>query len=327
MNQANPIMSARTLENKKVLVTGANGFMGSALVRKLLNSRAAEIHCMYLEEYSMIKDLSSNFQMHAVDLTNAETTTQAVAKIKPDIIFNLAAMVNVKRDLNLANKLFAVNTQGPINLVTACAEHGFEAFVQVGTCEEYGDNPTPFKEDQVPNPVSPYSASKVATTYFFQMLHKTQKLPVVVVRPFLTYGPRLRNRMLTTMLIAKGIRGETLQMTPAEQTREFNYVDDIVEGFIQAALCPQADGEIINIGCGEEVQIRQFAELMMELFEGSLKVELGALPYRPGETWHFYCSNEKAKRLLNYSPKVNLREGLIKTIEWYRAHPEVVELL
>lgn len=315
----------RSFEGKRVLLTGANGFMGSHLTRKLLGTDAAEVHGFYLGEHVLLDGL--DVKLREVDLTDAEATHRAIAEIKPDFVFNLAAMVNVQRDVKLAKRLFEVNTQGPIHLVNACAEQGFESFVHIGTCEEYGDNPTPFTEDQIPNPVSPYSASKVAATYFFTMLHKTQQLPVTVMRPFLTYGPHLRNRMLTTMLIKMGIEGGSLDMTPAEQTREFNYVEDIVEGFMLAAQTPEADGEIINIGCGEEIQIAEFARLMMELFDGKLQVNIGAKAYRPGETWHFYCSNEKAKRLLGYAPKVGLREGLEKTIAWYRAHPEVVKAL
>ena len=315
----------RSFSNKKVLVTGAGGFMGSHLVKRLLATDAAEIHALDRHSSDALRGL--DLQLHQLDLRDQSATQAAIKSIRPDFVFNLAARIDVRRDLTLSSELFEVNVQGPINLVTACAEHGFESFIQVGTCEEYGDNPAPFREDQAPNPVSPYSASKVAATYFFRMLHKTQGLPICVVRPFLTYGPQLKNRMLTTLLIRAGLNKEVLPMTAAEQTREFNYVEDIVDGLVRAAQTPAADGEIINLGCGEEIQIAEMARLMMELFGGDLKVQIGALPYRPGETWHFFCDNTKARTLLGYHPKVSLREGLERTIEWYRRHPETLSSL
>ncbi len=313
------------LAQKKVLVTGAGGFMGSHLVRRLLRTDAAAVHGFVRGDRSLVEGI--DVELHSVDLTDRAAMRDVVGSIRPDVIFHLAAAVNVSRDLELGPRMFAVNTVATAELLAACAAHGFDRFVHVGTCEEYGDNEAPFTEDQAPNPVSPYSASKAAATQYVRMVHRTQGLPVCVVRPFLTYGPHLKNRMLTTMLIAAGLRGETLQMTPAEQTREFNFVEDIIEGFFLAAVRAEAVGEVINIGCGEEVKIADFARLMMELFEGRLTVEIGALPYRAGETWHFYSSNEKARRLLGYAPRISLRDGLERTIEWYRAHPEVVEKL
>lgn len=311
---------------RRVLVTGANGFIGSHLTRRLA-AEGARVTGFTLGDLSLVQDLGEAVEFREIDLTDANAVRQAVAAIRPEIVYHLAALVDVRRDLSLAARLYAVNLGGTLNLLHALEETGYERFVQTGTCEEYGDNPAPFTEDQAPNPVSPYSATKVAATTFCRMLHKTQGKPVVILRPFLTYGPGLRNRMLITDILRAGLRGEPLRLTGCEQTREFNYVEDIAEGFYRAGFAPAAEGEIINLGCGEETPLRRFVETVLDALGNPVTPEFGALPYRPGETWHFYCNNEKARRLLGYAPRVPLEEGVRRTVDWYRRHPEVLEAL
>lgn len=259
--------------------------------------------------------------IRALDLTDFASTKTFVDEICPEFIFNLAAHVDVRRDLEITDAVFAVNLFGVTNLLRALDEHQYESFIQAGTCEEYGDNSVPFMEDQAPNPVSPYSASKAAATCYCTMLHRTRSRPITVVRPFLTYGPGQRKRMLITDIIRAGMNGQELLLTGCEQTREFNYVEDIVEGLIRAAVTPEAAGEIINIGCGVETRLRDFVEMALDLMGNPVTARFGALPYRPGETWHFYCSNWKAMRILGYEPRFSLEEGLRRTIQWYRDHP------
>ena len=314
------------LRGKRILVTGADGFIGSHLVRRLVNVGALVSAGVFQDEY-LVEDLVDRMNVRWFDITQIDEVKDVVAEVKPEIVFNLAALVDVRRDLALADRVFQVNLNGAVNLLRACDALDYECFVQTGTCEEYGDNPTPFTEDQSPNPVSPYSASKVAATYFCKMLHKTQGRPVVVLRPFLAYGPGQRNRMLITDIIRAGLAGGELRLTGCEQTREFNYVEDIAEGFLLAATAPEAHGEIINIGSGCETPLRTFVEKVLDLMGNPVQPEFGALDYRPGETWHFYCSIEKARRLLGYEPTVGLEEGLRRTIEWYRSHPDALEAL
>lgn len=305
------------LSRRRVLVTGADGFIGSHLVRQLLAATSAsEVHATYFRQQG---DLSSlDLACHPLDLRDLAAIDRVVDAIRPDIVFNLGAAVDLRRDLERMTELFEVNARAPIHLARACARHGFERFLQVGTCEEYGDGQAPFHEDDPPRPVSPYSASKVASSYGLQMLHRSFGLPITVVRPFLTYGPRQRPSMLMATLIEAGLRGEAVPMTRGTQTREFNFVDDIVDGLLLAAQKRPAVGEIINLGGGEERSVRSVAELLVELFEGRLKIELGALPQRPGEAQRFFGTHDKARHLLGFQPQVGLREGLARTIAYRR---------
>ncbi len=310
-----------TLKDTKVLVTGVSGFIGSHLARRLV-AEGAEVYGLVRKSSNLrrIQDLKSQLNLHYADLRDFESVRKAVQDIKPQKVFHLAAYVDVSRSFEVMDEMVEVNMKGTLNLLRALDGTGYDCFINTGTCEEYGDNPVPFMEEQIPNPVSPYSASKAATTVFCQMLHKSLGLPIITLRPFLTYGPGQESNMLIPSLIKGAIKGEALEMTPGEQTREFNYVDDIVDGFIKASTSPGAIGEIINIGNGLEYRVRDVVEMILRLMNSRLKPKFGALDYRPGEAWHFYCDNTKAKEILGWRPKVNLEDGLKMTISWFQKH-------
>ena len=310
-----------TLRNTKVLLTGISGFIGSHLARRLVEE-GAEVYGLVRNNSNLwrIQDLKNRINLRYADLRDFGSVKKEVQGINPQKVFHLAAYVDVNRSFEVINEMVEVNIKGPLNLLRALEGSGYDCFINTGTCEEYGDNPAPFREEQVPNPVSPYSASKAATTLFCQMLHKTQGLPIVTLRPFLTYGPGQTSDMLIPTLIKKTLIGEIFEMTEGEQTREFNYVDDIVDGFIKASINYRAIGEIINIGNGLEYKIKEVVEIILKLMNSSVKPKFGALAYRLGETWHFYCDNTKAKEILDWKPRVNLEDGLTLTIKWLQKH-------
>ena len=155
-------------------------------------------------------------------------------------------------------------------------------------------------------------------TIINRRFYKTIKLPIVTLRPFLAYGPHQDTDMFIPSLINHCLEGCDFKMTKGDQTREFNYVDDIVTAYIKAAVSKNAIGEIINIGNGIEYSIRYVADKVLELTGSRIKLLTGALSKRPGETSHFFCSNKKAKELLGWFPKVSLDEGLKRTIDWYK---------
>src|SRR4030042_3674643 len=279
-----------SLRSKIVLVTGAAGFIGSHLTRRLLEE-GAEVHVLLKKDFNQfrIKDILKNLTLWYGDLRNFQSICSCIKSSRPQIIFHLAALLNVNRASELIEPMIDINIKGTLNLLRGVIEEqiALECFVNTGSSEEYGDGPVPFVEDQREIPVSPYSASKVAATYFCQMIHKSMGLPVITLRPFLTYGPDQDTDMFIPSLIQHCLEGKDFPMTQGDQTREFNYVDDIVEAYLLAVICPQAVGEVINIGNGIEYTIRDVAEKIVHMMGDPIKLLVGALPKRPGEAKHF----------------------------------------
>ena len=313
-------MKSNTLRHKRVLITGASGFIGSHLTKRLLAERS-EVHVFVKKDEDLfrIRGVADDIALWYGDLTNSRSVRQCIRNSKPEIIFHLASLRNTNRDLGLLVRMFDTNVKGLITLLQSIDDEGIELerFINTGTCEEYGDGPVPFNEDQKEVPVSPYSASKVAATYLCQMTHKIAGLPIVTVRPFLTFGPFQDIDMFIPSLIYHCLVQKDFPMTGGDQTREFNYIDDIVEGYMRASVCSDVIGEIINLGNGNEYKVKDVAEKIVNISGASIRLLMGCLPKRPGETSHFYCSNMKAKMLLDWEPKVTLDDGLSKTIDWF----------
>lgn len=318
-----------SLEGRVVLVTGARGFIGSHLVRRLLEEKA-EVHVLLRKDTNQfrIQDIIENLIVWYGDLKEYPSICDCIRNSRPQIIFHFAALRDVTRDFELIDPMIDINIKGTLNLLKGVIEEkvALECFVNTGTSEEYGDGTTPFHEEHREIPVSPYSASKVAATYFCQMVNKTFGLPIVTLRPFLTYGPYQDIDMFIPSLIYHCLEGKDFPMTEGDQTREFNYIDDIVEAYLLAACCPEARGKIINIGNGVEYKIKDVAEKIVNMMDNPIKLLINTLPKRQGEAEHFFCSNERARLFLGWSPKINLDEGLEKTINWYKNFPAISKI-
>lgn len=306
------------------MITGANGFIGYHLAKRLIHE-GADVYGIIHDSRKRIECLKNRCHIYQADLQDTDLLTKLANEIRPKIVFHLAAMVNVDRSTALISDMMRINFQGTVNLLNALEGVGYECFVNTGTCEEYGDNLTPFKEDQCPRPVSPYSVSKSSATLYCLMLAKTRKKPIVTLRPFLTYGPSQTASMLIPDTIKAALKKDEFKMTKGEQTREFNYVEDIVDAYLDAALRQEARGEIINIGNAVEYTIREVVEKILDLLGNPISPLIGALPYREGETFHFYCDNSKAKRLLGWQSKISLENGLKSTIDWFFKNPSAWE--
>ncbi len=308
-----------SIKGVRVFVTGASGFIGSHLCRRLLRE-GARVFAFLRRDSDMwrVRDIARDFVQVMGDLRDADGMRRALREIRPEIIFHLAALVDVSRSLDLLDEMMDINVRGTMALIKGLKNVEYRCFVNTGASEEYGLGPSPFREDQTPAPVSPYSASKSCSTMVCGMLHRGLGLPMVTLRPFLTYGPFQTGDMLVPSTVRKAISGDTIKTTRGEQTRDLVFVSDIVEGYLLAAQRPEALGEVINLGTGREHRVRDVVELIVRMSRSKSRVDIGALPYRPGEARRFVADGSKAARLLGWTPKVDLEDGLRETISWYR---------
>lgn len=302
------------------LVTGAAGFIGSHLCAALI---ARDWHVTALDvpsaDWWRHKALAINPPRIEINIVDSAALEDANHNNSFKYVFHLAALTDVTRNVKLLDNIISENIIATNNLLRIF-RMGTNRIIIIGTCEEYGNGPAPFVESQREIAVSPYSWSKICTTHLAELYASIFDTPVMVARPFLTYGPLQINTMLIPAAIRAALRGEALPMTKGDQTRDFNFVSDIVDGLVLMAETNNCNEHIINLGSGVEIKTSEIVQLIYELCNAPIQPRIGALPYRAGETMHFFGNNQRATRLLGWIPHVSLREGLIRTIAWYRQH-------
>ncbi len=313
------------LSGRRVLVTGAGGFIGSHVVRALL-AAGADVYAMSSSVSSVmpprLADVSSDLRLVEANITDRSAMEAMARTVEPELVAHLAAFTHVGKSFRRVDENITTNIQGTVNLLQALGGR-YRRFLYTGTSEIYGDTPSPFREDGPVNPVSPYSVSKYAGERYALMFHQAYGWPIVCLRPFNAYGPwQTPDRVIPEIILTALRRGELL-MTDGRQTREFNYVEDLAAGFVAALAAPPGnEGSVINLGCGQEVSIRDLTRLVLELMGNPIEARFGALSHRPTEIWSMFCDNRRARERLGWAPAHDLSEGLAKTVEWYRAEWE-----
>jgi UDP-glucose 4-epimerase len=308
------------MKNKKVLVTGGSGFIASHLVKRLLALGASvTITTRYNSVIDNIRLKNVWDDINVIECDLRDTDSLKIAELKPEIIFHLAAYNHVGESFTHVSEVFDVNAKGTANLMEAY--EGYEKFVYMSTSEVYGyQKSVPFTESMNPNPISPYSITKYAGELYARMKKRMGK-PVIVLRCFNTYGPYQSVKAIIPEIILNCLKNKPIKATKGKQTREFNYIDDIIDALILAITVPNASKpEVINVGCNKDISIRKLIEMIARLTGSESKLNFGALQYRPIEIWNMKAANFLAKEYLNWYPKHTLAQGLTNTIEWYKKY-------
>jgi nucleoside-diphosphate-sugar epimerase len=304
--------------SERALITGASGFIGSFLTETLVQ-RGTEVHCLLRPGSSTrhLRKVLDQIHIHRADVTDRDALQVVADEARPELVFHLAA--TGATDIHVPPALAVrVNVEGTLNLLTALNGR-YRAFVNTGTCHEYGANEPPFREDQDPRPELPYAISKTAAWHFCGRFYRTQGWPIITVRPFAVYGPRQAANTFVSACIRAAQSGQDFKMTLGAQKRDWIYVTDVVDGLIRAATVPEASGGTYNLCTSQETTLYEIAQLIVEQVGADcgtepIAIQRGALPYRDGEIWRLVGDNTRANTILGWEPQVPLQEGIRETV-------------
>ncbi|AIA06005.1 GDP-mannose 4,6-dehydratase [Streptomyces noursei] len=320
--------ASRSWAGRKVLVTGAEGFIGSTLV-DLLVAAGAEVRAFvhykpYAEKGNLARYLEPGgpVEMLAGDVRDAGRVMDAVAGC--DTVFHLAALIGIPYSYDSPGAYVQTNVVGTENVAEACRRHGVRRMVHTSTSEVYGTARTaPIGEDHPLQPQSPYSASKIGADMMALSHWHAFELPVTVVRPFNTYGPRQSARAVIPTILAQLHAGaRQIKLGSLTPTRDFTYVTDTAAGFLALADCERAVGQVVNLGSGQEITIGALAEALIAASGRDAEVVVDAARLRPSgsEVERLLSDNSRAREWASWQPEVTLKEGLARTSEWVAEH-------
>ena len=315
------------LAESKIVVTGASGFIGSHLVGRLARMGAkvtALVHYNSSNNWNNLECLSdkikNNIKVVSGDILDEEFLTSLFKN--QQIVFHLAALISIPYSYT-APKIFAeTNILGTINVFQACLRNKIKRIVHTSTSEVYGSAKyVPIDEKHPLQAQSPYSATKIAADKIAESYWRSFDLPVVIIRPFNTFGPRQSARAVIPTIITQALVSDTVKLGSLFPIRDLNYVSNTVEGFILCASQKNIEGNVFNIGYGEGITIKELVKKIIKLIgRPKIKVISDDKRIRPkkSEVSRLICDYKEAKKKLNYRPIHTLEEGLIKTIEWIK---------
>ena len=312
------------LNNKKVFVTGAGGFIGSHLCSKLVKEGAvvtAMLHYNSRSDWSNLEFIDTEIKksLYVVKGNIEDSSFMDLQTKGQDIIFHLAALIGIPYSYEAPLSYVKTNIQGTVNVLESVRKNEIPLIINTSTSETYGTaHYTPIDELHPMQGQSPYSASKISADKLSEAYYNSFETPVITVRPFNTYGPRQSSRAVIPTIISQLLTEKNLSLGDLSPVRDFTYVEDTVDGFINAAIYNKNIGEVINLGYGKAASIGEISKIIMEIMGINKEIISDHSRIRPkdSEVMNLISNNSKAKILINWEPKIDLRTGLMKTIDF-----------
>jgi len=299
-----------------MLIVGGTGFIGRNLVLRAVKEKCS-VTVLSLNIPIAERKIEGVEYLQA-DITDLSQLKKQLIDLKFEYIINLSGYIDHSRFLEYGVDVVDAHFVGVQNLLQAIDWDKLIRFVQVGSSDEYGNLPAPQSEKMREEPISPYSLGKLASTQLLQMLYRTEKFPAVILRLFLVYGPGQDDKRFLPQIIKGCLSNSTFPTSAGEQLRDLCYIDDITDGIMKALKRDKVNGEIINLASGKPVAIREVVEQVQKTVRQGIP-EFGKVPYRVGENMTLYADSSKAEELLGWKPSVTLAQGVLKTVDSYRA--------
>ena len=311
---------------KKILVTGADGFIGSHLTEILVDRGYSVKAFVYYNSFNswgwldtLPKEKLDQVEIFSGDIRDPNGVRTAMKGV--DTVFHLAALIAIPFSYHSPDSYIDTNVKGTLNVIQAAKDLGTERVLVTSTSEVYGTAQfVPITEEHPKQPQSPYSASKIGADCIAESFYRSFNLPLTIVRPFNTYGPRQSARAIIPTIISQLINGEEqIKLGDLRPTRDLLYVKDTVNGFIEIAKSDKTIGEHINIATESEISMKDLAENLIDIIKPDAEIITDQERLRPenSEVFRLYGSAQKIKELTNWEPKYDLKSGLKETIEWF----------
>ncbi len=299
----------------RLLVVGGGGFIGRRIVQAGI-ARGWEVTSLGLSAVPAETGRGSVRRISA-DISQKGALGSALGGQAFEYVVNCGGYIDHAPYFASGRQVFEAHFGGLRHLVELMDRRVLAGLVNLGSSDEYGNAAAPQREEQREAPISPYSLGKVASTHFLQMLHRTEGLPAATLRLFLCYGPGQDSARFLPQVIRACLRNESFPASEGNQRRDFCFVDDVVAAVFAALTTPGARGEVINIGSGHPISIREAVETVQSRIGGG-DPQFGRIAYRPGENMDLFSDIAKARRILGWNPSVDFETGVEETIRWMK---------
>ena len=302
------------LKNSSILVVGGTGFIGTNLVKKLLElgSKVTSLSLKRKKNKFTHKNLRHIF----CDYTKFNLLKKKINK-PFEYVVNLGGYIDHSKFFAKGRLVIDNHFLSTMNLLSSLKKEKLKRYLHIGTCDEYGENSSPVKEYSKEDPITSYAFAKLASINLLIMLNKTENFPATALRLFLVYGPHQKADRLIPQVINGCLKKKNFPVSKGNQLRDFCYVDDVINAIILSLIKRRALGEVFNVGSGKPVSVKFIINKISKIIKQG-KPQFNKIPFRKNENLKLYPSIHKIKKILRWKPSTNLNQGLVKTINYYK---------